>query len=124
MVPAGSINIRCALFQCMLNGRLVLWDILRIFGTLRMQSQGGRAGKWASHGWAAWERLVRAVGLSPEAHLLTRSVGGRPCVLRCWQGGRRGRAAFGMARSFDRCVGGPVVQVVFPRQEDFDGERP
>lgn len=74
MVPAGSINIRCALFQCMLNGRLVLWDILRIFGTLRMQSQGGRAGKWASHGWAAWERLLQAVGLNPEAHLLTRFV--------------------------------------------------
>lgn len=43
--------------------------LLDLYRQLGLQSQKGRAGRWLSHGWTAWQKLATEVCCLPENHI-------------------------------------------------------
>lgn len=77
--PTGVVRLEVSLVRPAQHQCRCMWSLLPVFVGLRLRAQKGRAGRWASHGWAAWKKFVTSVlGLS-EVHMPALGVGGERC---------------------------------------------
>lgn len=75
--PIGKLQLNVRMHLRRPFGFYILWDALQLYKSLGLQSQGGAACKWASHGWARWRAfLVDDVALA-DHHLVNRTLSSR-----------------------------------------------
>ena len=75
--PIGRVDAYAMEFLCERKGFCSVWDLMRLYASIGMTSQSGKAWKWASHSWARWQAyLVDEAGLSLE-HLVGRPTNAR-----------------------------------------------
>lgn len=69
----GPVSLAATYRRAPLKGCHRQWNMLQLFKALHMEAQKGDVGRWASHGWEAWEKHLRMAGLS-EHHLVKKCL--------------------------------------------------